>query len=91
MRVQVKKMKKVLVYTFDPGLHEVFTVKVLLLCPPHWGVDILFLLFPASGVPLGFQTFQATVLILSLPNLACRFIGLIACMGLLLRLVMIAL
>ena len=28
-----------------------------LLCPPHWGVDILFLLFPASGVPLGFQTF----------------------------------
>ena len=20
-----------------------------LLCPPHWGVDILFLLFPASG------------------------------------------
>ena len=27
------------------------------LCPPHWGVDILFLLFPASGVPLGFQTF----------------------------------
>ena len=28
-----------------------------LLCPPHWGVDILFLLFPASGIPLGFQTF----------------------------------
>ena len=27
------------------------------LCPPHWGVDILFLLFPPSGVPLGFQTF----------------------------------
>ena len=22
----------------------------LLLCPPHWGVDILFLLFPPSGV-----------------------------------------
>ena len=43
---------------------------------------------PASGIPLGFQTFP-TVLILSLPNLACRFIGLIACMGLLL--VMIAL
>ena len=21
-----------------------------LLCPPHWGVDILFLLFPPSGV-----------------------------------------
>ena len=28
-----------------------------LLCPPHWGVDILFLLFPPSGIPLGFQTF----------------------------------
>ena len=24
---------------------------------PTGGVDILFLLFPASGVPLGFQTF----------------------------------
>ena len=28
-----------------------------LLCPPHWGVDILFLLFPPSAVPFGFQTF----------------------------------
>ena len=27
------------------------------LCPPHWGVDILFLLFPPSAIPLGFQTF----------------------------------
>ena len=27
------------------------------LCPPHWGVDILFLLFPPSGITLGFQTF----------------------------------
>ena len=68
---------------------HLYQLAVALLCPPHWGVDILFLLFPASGVPLGFQTFEATVLILSLPNLACRFIGLIACMGLLL--VMIAL
>ena len=24
--------------------------KTLLLCPPHWGVDILLLLFPASAV-----------------------------------------
>ena len=23
---------------------------IYLLCPPHWGVDILFLLFPPSGV-----------------------------------------
>ena len=33
------------------------TIYLYLLCPPHWGVDILFLLFPPSGVPLGFQTF----------------------------------
>ena len=25
-------------------------VIIYLLCPPHWGVDILFLLFPPSGV-----------------------------------------
>ena len=63
--------------------------KLAFIMSTHWGLDVLFLLFPASGVPLGFQTFSATVLILSLPNLACRFIGLIACLGLLL--VMIAL
>ena len=27
------------------------------LCPPHWGVDILFLLFPPSTSHFGFQTF----------------------------------
>ena len=48
------------------------------------GVDILFLLFPASGVTLGFRSFQGKVFILSLPNLVCVFIGLIASMGLLL-------
>ena len=52
------------------------------------GVDILFLLFPAS-VTFGFWLFQGKVFILSLPNLVWLFIGLIACMGLLL--VMIAL
>ena len=25
-------------------------LQISLLCPPHWGVDILFLLFPPSGV-----------------------------------------
>ena len=54
-----------------------------LLCPTHWGVDILFLLFPASGT-LGFWSFQEKVFILSLRNLVWVFIGLIACMGLLL-------
>ena len=51
-----------------------------------WGVvDILFLLFPASDVrTLGFCSFEGKVFILSLPNLAWVFIGLIACMGLLL-------
>ena len=55
------------------------------LCPPHWGVDILFLLFPASAVrTLGFRSFEGKVFILSLPNLVSVFIGLIVCMGLLL-------
>ena len=26
------------------------TIAFTVLCPPHWGVDILFLLFPASGI-----------------------------------------
>ena len=57
-------------------------------------IQVLFLLFLPSGVwrpasHLVSRHLKATVLILSLPNLACRFIGLIACMGLLL--VMIAL
>ena len=55
-----------------------------------WGVDILLLLFPPSviqrpaSVTLGFRSFQGKVFILSLPNLVWVFIGLIACMGLLL-------
>ena len=47
----------------------------------------LFLLFrrPPSGVrTLGFRSFEGKVVILSLPNLVWVFIGLIACMGLLL-------
>ena len=51
------------------------------LCPPHWGGGHIIFAFSAVR--------RHTVLILSLPNLACWFIGLIACMGLLL--VMIAL
>ena len=48
-------------------------------------MDILFLLFPASAVrALGFRSFEGKVFILSLPNLVWMFIGLIACMGLLL-------
>ena len=45
------------------------------------GVDILFLLCPAS-ITLGFRSFQGKVCILSSSNLIWVFIGLIACMGL---------
>ena len=31
------------------SLQKLRTIKEEL-CPPHWGVDILYLLFPASGV-----------------------------------------
>ena len=52
---------------------------------PLGGTDILFLLFPSSVVrTLGFRSFEGKVFILSLPNLVWVFIGLIACMGLLL-------
>ena len=45
----------------------------------------LSIIFALSGVrTLGFCSFEGKVFILSLPNLAWVFIGLIACMGLLL-------
>ena len=66
----------------------------ILLCPPPWGVDILFLLFPPSdvrcpmsGVTHGFRSFKGKVLELLSPNLVCRFIGSVACLGLLLAVV----
>ena len=65
-----------------------------LLCPPPWGVDILFLLFPLSdvrrpmsGVTHGFRSFKGKVLELLSPNLVCRLIGSVACLGLLLAVV----
>ena len=43
------------------------------------------IIFAFSGVrTLGFRSFEGKVFILSLPNLVWVFIGLIACMGLLL-------
>ena len=71
------------------------------LCPPPWGVDILFLLFPPSdvrrpmsdvrrpmsGVTHGFRSFKGKVLELLSPNLVCRLIGSVACLGLLLAVV----
>ena len=59
----------------------------MLLCPPPWGVDILFLLFspsdvrrPMSGVTHGFRSFKGKVLELLSPNLVCRLIGSVACL-----------
>ena len=67
----------------------------LLLCPPPWGVDI-FCFFrrpmsgvrrPMSGVTHGFRSFKGKVLELLSPNLVCRLIGSVACLGLLLAFV----
>ena len=66
-----------LVQQFMSLIVERLTGKILL-CPPY------FLLFWVSGITLGFQSFQGKVFILSFPNLVWMFIGLIACMGLLL-------
>ena len=70
-----------------------FGKKILIICPkldsmepkkvdPVGGGHIIFAF---SGVrTLGFRSFEGKVFILSLPNLVWVFIGLIACMGLLL-------
>ena len=64
-------------------------------------MDILFLLFPPSdvrcpmsvvwrpmsGVMHGFRSFKGKVLELLSPNLVCRLIGSVACLGLLLAVV----
>ena len=91
-------------WLFLLGLFNVFydlIAYVLSLCPPPWGVDILFLLFspsdvrcpmsgvrrPMSGVTHGFRSFKGKVLELLSPNLVCRLIGSVACLGLLLAVV----
>ena len=65
-----------------------------LIMSTSWGVDILFLLFspsdvrrPMSGVTHGFRSFKGKVLELLSPNLVCRLIGSVACLGLLLAVV----
>ena len=87
--------------TFSQLTQCPFTGTLLLLCPPPWGVDILFLLFspsdvrcpmsgvrrPMSGVTHGFRSFKGKVLELLSPNLVCRLIGSVACLGLLLAVV----
>ena len=51
------------------------------------GGDILFLLFSPSDVTHGFRSFKGKVLELLSPNLVCRLIGSVACLGLLLAVV----
>ena len=65
----------------------IYTKCCQLLCPPPWGVDILFLRRPMSGVTHGFRSFKGKVLELLSPNLVCRLIGSVACLGLLLAVV----
>ena len=68
----------------------IFTkIPLCFLCPPHWGgwgggwtYYFSFFHRPVSHLVSGH--FKAKVFILSLPNLVWVFIGLIACMGLLL-------
>ena len=49
-----------------------------------WTYYFYFLRQPSAIRTLGFRSFEGKVFILSLPNLVWVFIGLIACMGLLL-------
>ena len=79
------------------------TKVVMLLCPPPWGWIYYFCFFrrpmsvvrcpmsgvrrPMSGVTHGFRSFKGKVLELLSPNLVCRLIGSVACLGLLLAVV----
>ena len=58
---------------------------------PLGGGYIIFAFFavrcPASGVTHGFRSFKGKVLELLSPNLVCRLIGSVACLGLLLAVV----
>ena len=60
-------------------------MSIFIMSTPLGGGHIIFAFFcrPPS-VTLGFRSFQGKVIILGLPNLVWVFIGLIACMGLLL-------
>ena len=75
-------------FVFAMQKHYLFFCKrsssLVIMSTPLGGGHIIFLLFPPSGVPLGFRSFQGKVFILSFPNLVWVFIGLIACMGFLL-------
>ena len=63
-------------------LHLNSYLVTLIISTPVGGGHIIFAF---SGVRmLGFRSFEGKVFILSLPNLVWVFIGLIACMGLLL-------
>ena len=66
--------------------HYLLLIKQITYVHPTGGWTYYFFLsrHPPSVVTLGFWSFQGKVFILSLPNLVWVFIGLIACMGLLL-------
>ena len=51
------KSSAVVRFDLGPLLEGQTVLLTRLLCPPHWGVDILFFAFPPSGVTLGVQTF----------------------------------
>ena len=65
-----------------------FVYALKILSPPTGGGHIIFAFSAVQSLPsvvtLGFRSFEGKVFILSLPNLVWVFIGLIACMGLLL-------
>ena len=72
-------------------------IMCVLLCYPvsiriYYQQGGLFLVFAFSAVrTLGFRSFEGKVFILSLPNLVWVFIGLIACVGLLLVKILLSL
>ena len=55
--------------------------------PGGWIYYFCFFRRPMSGVTHGFRSFKGKVLELLSPNLVCRLIGSVACLGLLLAVV----
>ena len=83
MSKENKDIKMLVLPECEIWLTNLKTVASGYLCPPQWGGE--HIIFAFSGVrTLFFCSFEGKVFILSLPNLAWVFIGLVACMGLLL-------
>ena len=72
-------------------LIKVHVISIYVHPPGGWIYYFCFFRRPMSGVTHGFRSFKGKVLELLSPNLVCRLIGSVACLGLLLAVVLLLL